>query len=229
MVGIVKIKRDNTYLAQPFLRIYSQAEFDPAYTSEDIIKDDRISLIARVNNNQHILKLVKPRTWHEYPKLVWGHSTINKEINGNRILHGLNIHVPQVVEYGLGLLPAVKYQYIGYYIMENLEAKDMKDVATMLLSDDLSNDVRNTVLAKIAHDLSNMRKHLVLFSDLRLSNVFSDAEGRITWIDTGATPYSTFFKKRYENKFKASVLKMLKPYRQELRKEEIARFETLVS
>ena len=103
----------------------------------------------------------------------------------------------------------------------------MQDASELLLSGGLNDNARKVMYSNIHDDLKKMRDHRVLFSDLRLSNIFADTSGRVVWIDTGVKVYSSSSRVKYENQFDRYIERILKPYRQHMSEDDIRLIESL--
>lgn len=202
----------NAPCSQSFITTFTQQPLKLNHTLESIIQDSHPSVVAVTREDQHILKLIKPRSWHEYFKLLWRHSRYHKEIKGNRLLRHIGLQVPEIYETGIGLIPASQYGYLGFYIMENLEKRDFETVLDYFEDPDLSLTYRQQLFESIISDLEKMQKHLVLFNDLHLRNIMATPTGEMAWIDTGVTHFHWYSRKKFQKKFHDSVSRLINCY-----------------
>lgn len=195
----------NNKKTQPFLTTRKATEHRNN-SIKSILIDHKPSLVATLNESDHIIKFVKARSWHEYLKLFWNHSRITKEIKGTQILQELGLGVPQIYEIGYGIIPSLKHEYIGYYIMENLKNNGFTEVSNLITNNEINEFSRNKIIASIFTGLKKMRENNIVFSDFHLDNVFSNKNGEVVWIDAGVTTYrTTFSSKRFHIKYNDSI------------------------
>lgn len=226
-MNLIKIKRDGKELPQSFLRSSEKSEIDLSFSSNDIIKDDRPSVVARINNNQQIIKLVRPWKWHDRFKLLWGSSCIQKEIKGNQALRNLNIKVPEIIESGLSINSLRGNEFIGYYIMENLTKRGYQEALTILQSGVLDEAEKETIFSECYRDLETMRDNKLIFTDLSMRNMFINKDGNIVWIDTGINQYSGLTNKTFTRKFNQSIDRLLNSYSRFLSEDKIGMLKSL--
>ena len=217
-----KIKQDSKIFPQLFVLMSERSIQQPIhFTTDDIITDKNQAFVATIENSQYIIKLIKPRSWHEYGKLLWGHSRISKEVYSNKYLKEIGIQVPHICEYGIGLIPTRNYRYLGYYIMDNLDKNGLEDTFQMIKGNKLTRDSRQNLINNLYRDINNMLKHQVVFTDLKLSNIFSDKQGNLVWIDTGINKYHILQKKIFRKKFNFSLNRFMQKYESYLNQDEI--------
>jgi len=220
----------NAPCSQSFITTFTQQPLKPNHTLESIIHDSPPSIVAITQEDQHILKLIKPRSWHEYFKLFWRHSRYHKEIKGNLLLRRIGLQVPEIYETGIGLIPTSHYDYLGFYIMENLKKRGFETVLDYFRDPDLSPAYRQKLFASMIADLEKMRKHLVLFNDLHLRNIMATPNGEIAWIDTGVTHFHWYSRKKFQKKFRDSVSRLINYYDDNLLNEsELQRLKALAT
>lgn len=170
-----------------------------------VLKDYVPSLVIRLTDQQLILKLVRARHWVEYVKMLWRHSRISKEINGNELMRRCGVAVPAIVESGIGIFPAKGYQFLGYYLMEDLSCQGLQNSREMFLQNALSPEVRWTFLQNVVSDVQKMLAQRIVFNDFKLENIFLDAQGNSVWIDTGVSRYPFFQNKKLHKKHNRAV------------------------
>ncbi|MDK2779424.1 MAG: hypothetical protein KYX62_17405 [Pseudomonadota bacterium] len=211
-----KITLIDNDIPQLFARIYKGPEqYDGDCRAESILEERRPSLLTLTHNGERVLKLIKPRTWHEYFKLFWFHSRVSKEIKGNRTLASIGLRTPTIYEAGISIFPARDFRYIGYYCMENLSSAGYQEVYRYYKSLDDNSELRARITENLIHDLLEMRRHSIVFSDLHLNNVFADEQGKICWIDTGIIKFRSDSSARFRKKYDQSVIRLLDFYRSE--------------
>ncbi len=205
-----------------FLAFPCQDHCDIDLRQQPLIRDSNASTVVRMLESGHILKLVKPRTFHEYFKLFWNSSRVHKEVAGNRCLKQLGMAVPALYCRGYGLLPAQKGGFLGFIRMENLAASGYADAREMMISGLLAGDARCRFLEKFCDDLLVMRQHKIVFNDLKLGNTFADAAGNLAWIDTGITRYPAWQQGKFSKKYAFSLRRFFKRHETLLSAEEKA-------
>lgn len=176
---------------------------------KNILVDHTPSLVSTLNDSSLIIKFIKARSWHEYAKLLWNHSRITKEIKGTKLLHELGLNVPVIHEIGYGLIPSLKYEYIGYYIMENLSQSGYQELSKLIKAGAIDNSMREKIMSSVYEGLKIMRDKQIVFSDFHLDNIFANKDGDITWIDAGVTTYHIINKKKFINKFNHSITRFM--------------------
>lgn len=172
---------------------------------EKILVDHTPSLVAILKNSGLIIKCVRARSWHEYIKLFWNHSRISKEIHGSLLLKKLGLTVPEIHQVGIGLIPSRNYQFIGYYVMENLHMNGFHELSKLINDEKIDKSTRAKTMKAIYSGLKKMREENIVFSDFHLENIFANAAGEITWIDTGVTTYRKFNKNKFYVKYNHSI------------------------
>jgi tRNA A-37 threonylcarbamoyl transferase component Bud32 len=188
---------------QPFLTTLSTLNQQKLVQS--IIIDHNASLVGIMAESGFIIKFVKARSWHEYLKLLWNHSRITKEVKGCCLLQNIGLNVPQIHEVGYGIIPSSKYQFLGYYIMENLTHSGFQELSKIIKDNSVSNKMRLAIMKSIYEGLKLMRDNRIVFSDFHLDNIFANTVGEITWIDTGVTTYNTFNTSKFFRKYNHSI------------------------
>lgn len=176
-------------------------------TIEELIIDHTPSTVGYSDSKKSIIKLIKPRSWHENIKLIWGHSRIDKELRGFRVLQELNIQTPQVFYYGFRPLLALKQKFIGFHVTENLCLNDHIECYELFSDKTTSRERRLNIIMNICEQLSTLERNNIVFTDFHLSNVFVDANNRITLIDPGLSKYH--FKKKLNKKLTKSIKRLL--------------------
>lgn len=169
-------------------------------TKGQLIKDDDISTVVQ-NEDGLILKFVKARRWHEYYKVFYGASRTSKEVISNVRLKELGFHVPNIVEYGIALVPTHFWGYTGFYVME--PAPGLGEAVHHLK--ELDENSRAIFIDKLIKDLEQLKAHRIIYGDLALRNIFCSADGDLCWIDTGIDEYSPFQQKRFNKKWNKSL------------------------
>lgn len=229
MLNIVKINIEKIAVPQLFFRFTTTLKNAPgSYQLDKILQDHTPSLVAISDHNDLVLKLIRPRKIHEIVKLLWRHSRLSKEVNGNSRLAGLGLHVPEISEVGYALMPAKRYEYIGYYIMENLSQSGYEEVFELFHQTDLSIESRSKLFTAIYEGLLLMRDNNVVFSDFTLGNVFGDRKGKLIWIDTGVTSFSRLNQKKFEQKYNFAVRRFIKIHQELLLASEIQQAQSLL-
>lgn len=199
--------------SQPFITAYSTLTSDFSYCIQNILSDRTPSLVGTTEGEHPtIIKLIRARTWHEYLKMLWMHSRVSKEVNGNTVLKDLDLNVPEILEVGYGLLPTRNYEFIGYYIMEDLTNAGYREVSDLIRSGDFVQEQRTVIMRKIFDGLKTMRDNYIVFSDFHLDNIFSDKHGNIKWIDTGVSLYTGIRKNKFIKKHNHAINRFIHYY-----------------
>lgn len=171
-----------------------------------LIIDHTPSTVLMADDGRSVLKFIKARSWHEYFKTFWARSRLFKEVKGNQLLAGLGIEVARIHEVGIGLVPGYKYRYLGYYLMEDLAARQAVEMLSWFQSGDVSATQRMQWLDRVIDDLRTMRDAGVIFSDCHLRNVFAQPNSdQVIWIDTGVTRYLCPRSRKFARKFNFSM------------------------
>lgn len=193
-------------LSKQFLCLCQQGHLmgHRSHKTHNLMLDHTPSTLAHLGQEKAVLKMIKARSWHEYIKTWWGHSRLFKEIKGNHRLKGLGLNVAEIFEVGIKLIPD-EDGYIGYYIMQDLEAAGASEVYSELLKGNISGRMRIALFKRIVSELNRMREDGVVFSDCHLKNIFVKNNGEIIWIDTGVTCYLNPAGKRFKKKFNYSI------------------------
>jgi hypothetical protein len=182
----------------------------PLHKSIDkILVDHTPSLVGKLNDSGLIIKFIRARSWHEYLKLLWNHSRVTKEVKGNKILQELGLRVPEIHEVGYGVIPSIKHQFLGYYVMEDLHSVGFQELSTLIQENAIEGHMRETIMLAIYNGLKSMRDNRIVFSDFHLDNVFANKKGEITWIDAGVTTYSHFNRKRFCQKHNHAITRYI--------------------
>ncbi|HEY9033292.1 MAG TPA: hypothetical protein VIN71_05080 [Pseudomonadales bacterium] len=174
-------------------------------SQQPVMKDYLPSLVIRLPQQQQVLKLVRARKWVEYAKMLWGRSRASKEIRGNLLLHEAGIAVPAISEYGYGLFPARAYQFIGYYIMQDLQPLGFDNARFLFLENRIDGERRHRFLANLVHDVKRMQQQRIVFNDLKFENIFCNAAGDICWIDTGVSVYPRWQQGKFRRKHNDAI------------------------
>lgn len=174
-----------------------------------ILIDHTPSLVGVLNKSDLIIKFIKARSWHEYVKLLWNHSRITKEIKGTQILSQLNLRVPTIYEIGYGVIPSLRHNYLGYYIMENLTVSGYQELSKLIKDGAINSTMREKIMSSIYDGLKLMRDNRIVFSDFHLDNVFANELGEITWIDAGVTTYHKLNQSKFKKKFNHSITRFM--------------------
>ena len=172
---------------------------------EEILIDHIPSLVAKLKESDMILKCVRARSWHEYLKLLWNHSRISKEVHGNLLLKKLDLSVPEIYQVGIGLFPSSKYEFIGYYIMDNLQLAGFQELSVLITKNLIDAEIRSRIMRDIYSGLKKMRDNNIVFSDFHLGNIFANSTGETAWIDTGVTTYRKFNQNKFYKKYNHSI------------------------
>ena len=214
---------------QPFLTTLSTLNQQKLVQS--IIIDHNASLVGIMAESGFIIKFIKARSWHEYLKLLWNHSRITKEVKGCCLLQNIGLNVPQIHEVGYGIIPSSKYQFLGYYIMENLTHSGFQELSKIIKDNSVSNKMRLAIMKSIYEGLKLMRDNRIVFSDFHLDNIFANDAGNITRIDAGVTTYHKMNEKKFRRKFNYSITRYIfycNDRGNTLRKKETAMFNALL-
>lgn len=204
-LSVFKVKGKES---QPFLTLKNDGRTKNSSLNR-ILVDHKPSLVASLNGSDFIIKFVKARSWHEYMKLLWNHSRITKEIKGTSILQKLGLNVPAIYEVGYGIIPSLKYEYLGYYIMENLTHSGFQELSGLIKDGAIDDTMRNKIMLSVHDGLKIMRDNRAVFSDFHLDNIFSNNDGEITWIDAGVTTYNKMNEKKFIKKFNYSITRYM--------------------
>jgi tRNA A-37 threonylcarbamoyl transferase component Bud32 len=194
--------------SQPFLVLKNDKRAQNSSLNR-ILVDHKPSLVASLNESDFIIKFVKARSWHEYMKLLWNHSRITKEIKGTSILQKLGLNVPEIYEVGYGIIPSLKYEYLGYYIMENLTHSGFQELSALIKDGAIDDTMRSKIMLAVHDGLKKMHDNRAVFSDFHLDNIFSNDDGEITWIDAGVTTYNRMNEKKFIKKFNYSITRYM--------------------
>ena len=191
------------------------SDTQPTISDKSLIIDHKPSLVGYDVHSQRVIKLIKARTWHEYLKLFWGHSRAHKEIVGNQIMRRLGFRVPEVYRIGYGLLPSMNFQYLGFYVMENMSEQGFVPVRDLIDQGKLVGSERQAVITEVVDGLKKMQAHRIVFTDFHLENVMLNPKGELAWLDTGITTYSIFKQKKFLKKNNYSLERLIRYYRQD--------------
>jgi serine/threonine protein kinase len=204
-ISIFKIKNIKS---QPFLTITYNKHANQN-SLMNVLVDHTPSLVGTLEESEFIIKFIRARSWHEYLKLLWNRSRITKEIRGSKLLAELNLNVPKIYETGLGIIPSMKHEYLGYYVMENLSQSGYQELSKLMKDGVLNEPMREKIMYSVYKGLKVMRDKRIVFSDFHLDNIFSNNNGDIVWIDTGVTTYHILNKKRFIDKFNFSITRFI--------------------
>lgn len=218
-MNIVRVVRNNKLLSQTFFSFGGCDESLISFDDKDVIKDNTPSSVAFVNQGSKVLKLVKPRSWHEIGKFFYGRSRMSKELKGNHLLRSLGLSVANIEAYGYGL-PAKPYEYLGFFLMENLYNRGCKSAEQVFSQETLNADERKEFFVSFLADFQLMITNRINFSDLTLSNVFLSESHKPIWIDTGVTLYSALSKKKFNLKCEYTLNRFLRRHQQDLNEAE---------
>lgn len=174
-------------------------------TKKTVIKDYIPSLVIAMPEEKAILKLIRARKWVEYVKLLWNRSRASKEITGNNLLKKIGVHVPAIFESGLGLFPAKGYQFLGYYIMQDLQCQGFENSRFLFLENRIKPEQRRAFLDNVLKDVRKMRDNHIVFNDFKLENIFCNDAGDTVWIDTGVTYYPAYRQMKFIKKHNDAI------------------------
>lgn len=223
MLSLVRVKVRTDFLRQWFVRVGYDEDNTSLYELHTMIKEEgkyRSPSIIGIPTAGKVLKLIKPRRMLECIKLLYGRSRLSKEIRGNRLLAQIGIAVPHIYDVAYGFVPARGYDFLGYYVMDDLACQGMQDLSLLFAKPGLTEMARERVFARLIADLCRMRDHHIVFSDLTLGNVFGCEQGDVVWIDTGVTVYPRVFESRFRHKFDYSLARFLSIHRDTLLQHE---------
>ena len=192
----------------------------------DIHRDTNPSTIAILDEKHMVLKLIKPRKWIERIKYIWLRSRVSKEIRSNSVLQNIGIRVPRVYSRAYAINPAGRY--LGYLLMEDLEFSGNKNAQEALEEKDTDVQLRRYIIENMIHDVRLMQKNNIVFTDLKLNNIYTNATGQLTWIDTGVNIYSRLAKGRFISKNNYSIKRFLRFHKSLLTTDEAELVATLL-
>ena len=192
-----------------------------------VMKDYIPSLVIRLPEEKKVLKLIRARKWVEYAKLLWNRSRASKEIYGNRLLQQAGVAVPQISEYGFGVFPGKSNEFLGYYVMQDLEAAGYENSRFLFLENRITAECRENFIFNVIRDVDRMQKHCLVFSDLKFENIFCNDRGDTVWIDTGVSRFSGFRKNKFPRKHNDAIDYFVLHHRKFLSVHEIEQFEAL--
>lgn len=195
--------------SQSFIATSHQADHTLNHQVDQVLCDANASTVFVTRKDQHVLKLIRPRRWHEYFKLLWGHSRYQKEIKGNRLLRNIGLNTPEIYETAIGLMPSSRYQYLGYYVMENLNKRDFVTLFSYLETLSPDNSERQTLFDIVIDGLTRMKAESIVFTDFHLNNVMVNQKGEFIWIDTGVTHYPWYRKHLMRKKLQHSIQRLI--------------------
>lgn len=226
--NLVKVTNGNTEVPQLFFRKrYNTTQYPSEYTLIKTLKNHTPSLVAICNHKGLVLKLIRPRKYHEVVKLLWNHSRLSKETRGNRTLSKLGLNVPTIHEAGFGLIPAKKYEFIGYYLMDNLSEKGYDEVFN-IFQEKISEELREKLFNEILNGLKLMQYNRIVFTDFTLGNVFGNTNGELIWIDTGVTHYNKISQSKFIKKNNNSMERLARIHKDLLTQQEKIKVRTLL-
>ncbi len=204
-----------------FRRTYKEkAPADLSYDIDKVLQDHTPSLVGVTNQKDIVLKLIRPRRWHEIAKLFWGHSRVSKEIRGNFKFQDLGLNIPEIFESGYAFLPVTHYEFIGYYLMENLATKGYDEVFNLFHQEDLTSELRKMLFSQICDGLKTLQNNRIVFTDFTLGNVFGGEDGSLFWIDTGVSSYNRLEQNKFIKKNNQSIERFVSIHNDLLLEEE---------
>lgn len=201
------------------------------FSLNTILINHKPSLVGVLHDSDLVIKFIKARSWHEYLKLIWNHSRVTKEVKGTGILKNLGLSVPVIHQVGYGVIPSSRYDYLGYYIMENLTLSGYQELSKLIKDGGIDIIMRKKVMKAVYEGLKLMRDNHIVFSDFHLDNVFANKQGEITWIDAGVTTYHKLNKIKFKKKYDHSITRFIAYSNNRgntLRDEETAMFNRLL-
>ena len=179
---------------------------------ENVIVDQKASIVAVESTSKHIVKAVKSRTWHEYIKYLWGRSRDFKEVKGNKILSEMGLRVPKLISRGYGIVPGVKSNILGFYVMENMNSSGFRTVYDEFRSGQLTQSDRLRIIGDIVSGMRAMQLHRILYTDFHMENVMVNDDGQLVWMDTGVTTYTRFQKRKFLKKNNQAIHRFIRYY-----------------
>ncbi|UTW48610.1 hypothetical protein [Bacterioplanoides sp. SCSIO 12839] len=221
MVAVRHIELPEQQLSQTFLVFSSHGANSDERALKTILVDHKPSLVGVAQNPDVIVKLIKPRKWHDRVKMLWRHSRLHKEVDGNYLLRNLGFRVPNILETGNGFSALIGRPFLGYYLMENLHRAGFAEAKPLFIDQQLNNqqlddkqqaDKRAVILQQIIAGLKTLRDQRVVFSDFHLDNVLVDADDNLAWIDTGVTYYQWYRGHKFKEKFNFSIERFIRYY-----------------
>ena len=208
MFNLIRINNQasDKQIQQLFISFYGKNLPRSSFISlSSILVDHRPSLVAYCDEHQAILKLIKPRKYHEIVKQFWGHSRLFKEVKGNYLLKGLGLNTPNISDVAYAFLPSKNFEYLGYYIMEDLSKNNLTEVFETFSNKTSTDAHRLTLLENISDGLITMKENNIVFTDFTLGNVFANDNGDITWIDTGVSKFNKQLDKKFDQAVKRFI------------------------
>lgn len=207
MVSFTRINSASTqtYITTSKNPVLKDADRTPGTT----LLDHKPSYVAVSQSERYIIKLIRPRKWHERVKMLWLHSRLHKEIAGNRLLARQGFRVPEIMESGSSFPAIIPAPFLGYYIMENLKSSGFREVKELFIQHP---ELRSQVLERVIDGLRRMRDQHIVFSDFHLTNVMVNDQGELAWIDTGITHYQWYRRYKFAKKFNFSINRLIKYY-----------------
>jgi|TARA_B110001454_G_scaffold67672_1_gene65941 tRNA A-37 threonylcarbamoyl transferase component Bud32 len=185
------------------------SELVQQFSLNTILINHKPSLVGVLHDSDLVIKFIKARSWHEYLKLIWNHSRVTKEVKGTEILEDLGLNVPVIHQVGYGVIPSSRYDYLGYYIMENLTLSGYQELSKLIKDGGIDLIMRKKVMKAVYEGLKLMRDNHIVFSDFHLDNVFANNQGKITWIDAGVTTYHKLNKVKFKKKYDHSITRFI--------------------
>lgn len=200
MMLITHISEKNS---QSYICLSNKYNNQDRRTIKKVLVDQDTSLVAICKDESTIIKLIKPRSWHERVKLIWCHSRLHKELYGNSVMRRLGMRTPKVYELGIGLGSIIGKPYIGYYVMENLHEKGFEELKEILPN--IKKNIIEEISGKIISDLLTLKEKKLVYSDLHLNNIMIGDNNKIAWIDTGITAYPWYRKHKFKVKYNQAL------------------------
>jgi len=222
-MNIIKVILENGNSTQPFLRFtytnQSKTKLHRIHIKKSLV-DHTPSLVAVSNENNLVLKLIKPRRSLEIAKLLTGRSRLSKEVRGALLLKKHGFKTPTIHEVGYGLFPTKPFQFLGYYLMDNLDNLGFTEVFKLYQSTNLDKALREKSYCNIIGGLRYLRDHHIGLFDFTLGNVFANDSGEIMWIDTGTSLYRKATPK-FKLKYNHSIERFIRIHKDLLNDQEV--------
>lgn len=221
--GLLNQKNERLQL---FLTCGATKKASVTLTLKETLLDHVPSTVGTLKAENKVIKLIKPRSWHEHFKIYWGKGRLFEEIRGNRLFQDIGIQTPLIYQYGVSLVPKPSNQYIGYYVMENLTSSGYQ-LAYESFNHSANPKKRQAVLAAFIHDLQIIKQNRLVFIDLHLGQVYCNDKNQLCWLDIGVKHYSEKQQKRFQQRFNTSINRLLVDTNSQFLAEEKAQIEAL--
>ena len=208
---IRSITGDNFNCHQKFISTFKNGNKNKLKSNskfQELVKNDRRSVVGFIQNKNTCLKLVKPISFHEYLRVFWRHSRIQKEVKGNYLLSKAGLRTAKIFDHGLGLPSLKNYKFLGFILMENLLKSGFDEAYLIFTDPNQTKERKDNLFKKIVCDVEKMKIRRFLFSDLHLKNILINSEDDIAYIDTGVSKFTLFKNSTFKKKFNQAMDKL---------------------